>query len=99
MVHDKSNETSYLRWARKRYRYLLAMAMSLIKNGGVRSRLEERRRSVDHPLRYVETLLKPVALVHAFVRWRRPGGAAATVSGPVVAPVDRPNAGGPSRKP
>ncbi len=105
VVHDKSRETSYLRWARKRYRYLLAMAMSLIKNGGLRSRLEERRPPVDHPLRYVEMVLKPVALLHAFVRWRRygPGAraqpSAAAVPGPVVAPGDHPNAGGPSRKP
>jgi GT2 family glycosyltransferase len=79
VYHDKSDETSLLRWARKRYRYLVAMAMSLLKNGELRGRLEERRRPVRHPLRYVEAMMKPVALVHASVRWRRvrsgaPGG-------------------------
>ncbi len=71
VYHDKSNETSLLRWAHKRYRYLVAMAMSLLKNGELRGRLEERRPPVRHPLRYVEALMKPFALLHATVRWRR----------------------------
>ncbi len=71
VVHDKSSETSVLRWARKRYRYLVAMAMSLLKNGELGGRLGERRRPVRHPLRYVEAAMKPVALVDATVRWRR----------------------------
>jgi GT2 family glycosyltransferase len=71
VYHDKSDETSLFRWARKRYRYLVAMAMSLLKNGELRGRLEERRRPVHHPLRYLEAIMKPVALVHASVRWRR----------------------------
>ncbi|MGA9839123.1 MAG: glycosyltransferase [Thermoplasmata archaeon] len=71
VYHDKSDETSLLRWARKRYRYLVAMAMSLLKNGALRGRLEERRPPVRHPLRYVEALMKPVALLHASIRWRR----------------------------
>lgn len=76
VVHDKSSETSYGRWARKRYRYLVAMAMSLLKNGRLRSRLGERRPPVDHPLRYVEALMKPVALVDGYVRWHRRRGPA-----------------------
>ena len=71
VYHDKTNETSLFRWARKRYRYLVAMAMSLMKNGGLRGRFEERRRPVRHPLRYLEAMMKPVALVDASVRWRR----------------------------
>jgi GT2 family glycosyltransferase len=71
VYHDKSDDTSFLRWARKRYRYLVAMAMSLMKNGELRGRLEERRRPVAHPLRYVESAMKPFALAHASVRWRR----------------------------
>jgi GT2 family glycosyltransferase len=71
VFHDRSDETSFLRWARKRYRYLVAMAMSLLKNGELRGRLAERRRPVRHPLRWVESAMKPFALVDATVRWRR----------------------------
>jgi GT2 family glycosyltransferase len=70
VFHDKTDEKSVLRWLRKRYRYNVAMAMSLIKNGTLRGRLEERRTPVHHSLRYVEALLKPVALIDARVRWR-----------------------------
>ena len=71
VYHDKSSETSYLGWARKRYRYLLAMAMSLVKNDSLRVRLGERRPRVRHPLAFVEMAMKPIALVHGSVRWRR----------------------------
>ena len=69
VYHDKSGEASFPRWVRKRYRYLVAMAMSLMKNGELRGRLAEHRRPVAHPLRYVEAALKPVALLHAALRW------------------------------
>ncbi len=73
VYHDKSNETSYVRWARKRYLYLFQMAMSMIKNRELSHRLAERRRPVRHPLRYVEAVMKPFALVHAWIRWSRVG--------------------------
>jgi len=76
VFHDGSSETSFPRWVRKRYRYLFAMAMSLMKNGELADRLAERRRPVDHPLRYLEASLKPVALLHAWVRWHRVASAA-----------------------
>jgi len=69
VYHDKSAETSLPRWARKRYRYLVAMAMSLMKNGELRGRLSEHRRPVAHPLRFVESAMKPLALCHASLRW------------------------------
>ena len=71
VFHDRSGETSVLRWARKRYRYLVAMAMSLLKNGELSRRLGEKRAPVRHPLRYVEAAMKPVALLDASIRWRR----------------------------
>jgi GT2 family glycosyltransferase len=77
VYHDKSSETSLFRWARKRYRYLVAMAMSLEKNGELQDRLEERRRPVRHPLRYLEATMKPIALLDATIRWRRVRGTAA----------------------
>jgi cellulose synthase/poly-beta-1,6-N-acetylglucosamine synthase-like glycosyltransferase len=69
--HDPGDSVSFSRWARKRYRYLVAMAMSLLKNDELGRRLGERRAPVRHPLRYVEALMKPVALVHARIRWSR----------------------------
>ena len=71
VYHDKSDETSYLRWARKRYAWLVQMAVSLMKNGKLSDRWREHRRPVRHPLYYVEALMKPVALVHARLRWSR----------------------------
>ncbi len=71
VYHDGATETSFLRWLRKRYRYLLAMAMSMLKNGELAARLSEHRRPVAHPLRYVEAMLKPLALIHGWVRWHR----------------------------
>lgn len=71
VYHDPGGESSFFRWARKRYRYLVAMAMSLMKNGELAGRLSERRRPVEHPLRFFEAAMKPLALVHAWVRWRR----------------------------
>jgi glycosyltransferase involved in cell wall biosynthesis len=76
VYHDKSNETSYVRWARKRYLYLFQMAMSIWKNGEVARRWAERRRPVRHPLRYVEATMKPLAFVHAWARWSREGSSA-----------------------
>jgi GT2 family glycosyltransferase len=73
VYHDKSNETSYVRWARKRYLYLFQMAMSMLKNEELGQRLQERRKPVAHPLRYVEAMMKPFALAHAWVRWSRVG--------------------------
>jgi len=71
VFHDGGTQTNLARWARKRYRYLVAMAMSLLKNRGLSDRLAERRRPVAHPLRYLEASMKPFALADAWLRWRR----------------------------
>jgi GT2 family glycosyltransferase len=71
VYHDGHSETSFPHWVGKRYRYLVAMAMSLLKNGELSSRLAERRRPVAHPLRYVEACLKPFAMLDASLRWSR----------------------------
>jgi len=84
VYHDKSYETSYLRWARKRYVWLFQMAVSLMKNGKLTARWHERRRPIRHPLYYVEALMKPVALVHARLRWSRVGDP--PPAGPTVLP-------------
>lgn len=70
VFHDPRVSPGFGRWARKRYRYLVAMAMSLIKNRELGTRLDERRRAVRHPLRFVEALMKPIALVDGTLRWK-----------------------------
>ncbi len=84
VFHDKSYETSYVRWARKRYVWLFQMAVSLLKNGQLAQRWHEHRRPVRHPLYYVEAMMKPVAFVHARLRWSR---VAATPAPPPAPPV------------
>jgi glycosyltransferase involved in cell wall biosynthesis len=69
VYHDKSYETSYVRWARKRYVWLFQMAVSLMKNEGISGRLRERRRPILHPLWFAEQLMKPIALAHARAHW------------------------------
>lgn len=71
VYHDKTSEASFWGWLRKRYRYNVGMAMSLLKTGELRGRLAERRRPIPHPLYGIELLLKPVALIDARIRWAR----------------------------
>ena len=91
VYHDKRIETSYWKWARKRYLYLFQMAMSILKNRELGSRLREHRRPIRHRLRYVEAAMKPVAFVHAWMRWSRLKGR----SGVVAPPAPPPGALGP----
>jgi glycosyltransferase involved in cell wall biosynthesis len=71
VYHDPRTAPGYARWARKRYRYQVAMTMSLAKNGRLAARARERRPVVRHPLVVVDTLLKPFAFVDGTLRWRR----------------------------
>ena len=87
VYHDPGVPAGLGRWARKRYRYLVAMAMSLLKNGALGERLAERRPPVRHPLRFLESAMKPFALVHARLRWGRVKGWR------VVVPSPEPEAG------
>jgi len=88
VYHDPGASVGLLRWARKRYRYLLAMAMSLLKNDQLGRRLGESRPPVRHPLRFLEAAMKPFALVHARLRWSR------VKSWRVVIPAPEPEAHG-----
>lgn len=54
---------------RKRYSYLLAAAIALTKNKRLGKRAGEKRMKLKHPFGKVETLMKPVALLHGFIRW------------------------------
>jgi GT2 family glycosyltransferase len=86
VFHDVVRPPTFFGWARKRYRYLVAMAMSLVKNRELGARLRERRRPVAHPLRFVEAALKPVALVHGRIRWSRVRGARDVIPAPLPDP-------------
>ena len=90
VYHDKRIETSYWKWARKRYLYLFQMAMSILKNRELRGRLREHRKPIRHPLRYLESAMKPLAFVHAWVRWSRvrPRSGAVPPEGPPPGAVD-----------
>lgn len=74
VYHDGGRDANLARWARKRYRYLVAMTMSLLKNGELADRLSEKRRPVAHPLRYVEAAMRPVAFADGWARWQRASG-------------------------
>jgi len=87
VYHDPGPSVGVLRWARKRYRYLVAMAMSLLKNDELGRRLGEHRRAVRHPLRYLEAAMKPIALVHARLRWRRVQGERIVIPSPEPEPA------------
>lgn len=67
--HDKSIETSVLRGMRKRYRYLVGAATVFIKNGTLVQRGKEKRKFTKHPFALIEFILKPIALIHALIRW------------------------------
>ncbi len=79
VYHDKSDETDLFRWISRRYRlYHVPMAMALLKNGELAGRLQERRRPVRHPLRFLDAAMKPPALLDAAFRERRRALAAST---------------------
>lgn len=67
--HDKSAYNSFIRGMRKRYHYLVGAATVFIKNGTLGQRSTEKRSIIRHPYAIIEFLLKPVALLHAFIRW------------------------------
>lgn len=87
VYHDPGAPLGPLQWARKRYRYLVAMAMSLLKNDELGRRFGERRRPVRHPLRFVEAAMKPIALVHARLRWGRVKGRKVVIASPEPDPA------------
>lgn len=67
--HDKTVDTSFIRGMRKRYHYLVGAATVFIKNGTLGQRSKENRNFVKHPYAIIEFVLKPVALLHAYIRW------------------------------
>lgn len=69
VYHDHSDTDSYWELAKERYRYLFNAAFVFIKNKGLVNRLKSTKRiKVHHPFSVIEFLLKPIALMDAFIR-------------------------------
>lgn len=67
--HNQTYPAGFTGLARKRYAYLLAAAVVMTKNRRLRKRASEKRERVKHPFAKYEALMKPVALIHGFLRW------------------------------
>jgi len=69
LYHDHSDISSYRALIKKRYSYLRATAKTYIKNRQLANRVTSSKgRRVDHPFYIIEALMKPVALIDAFLR-------------------------------
>lgn len=69
IYHDHSEFDSYFKLLKKRYAYLRAAAKVFIKNKSLTMRMNSKTGGkVNHPFHIVETLLKPIALLDAFIR-------------------------------
>ncbi|MBX8634487.1 MAG: glycosyltransferase family 2 protein [Candidatus Thermoplasmatota archaeon] len=69
VYHNKGTVKGYRALVKHRYRYLVGAAVVMIKNGRLRKRAGEKRTMIKMPFAYVEELMKPIALVHAFIYW------------------------------
>lgn len=68
--HYQSYPKTFFRLMERRYQYLLGASIVLIKNGRLARRIGETRARIHHPFGVIEAMLRPVALLHGFVRWR-----------------------------
>ncbi len=69
VYHDHSEFTSYSKLVRKRYAYLRSAALVFIKNKALTMRIKSKSGGrVNHPFYFVETLMKPIALLDAFIK-------------------------------
>ena len=69
VYHNKATQKGYFALMKHRYRYLVGAAVVMMKNGRLKKRLSEKRKSVKMPFAYVEAAMKPVALIHAYLYW------------------------------
>ncbi|MCL4412052.1 MAG: glycosyltransferase [Candidatus Thermoplasmatota archaeon] len=69
IYHDHSEFDSYFKLARKRYAYLRSAARVFIKNKALSMRMKSKAGGkVKHPFHIIETLMKPIALIDAYIR-------------------------------
>ncbi len=67
--HFQNFPKTYWDLLRKRYEYLLGASVVMIKNRRLGQRVREKRMRLRHPFGKVETLMKPLALLHGYIRW------------------------------
>ena len=69
IYHDHSEFDSYSKLIKKRYAYLRSAARVFIKNKALSMRMKSKSGGkVKHPFHIIETLLKPIALIDAYIR-------------------------------
>ena len=69
IYHDHSEFDSYSKLLKKRYAYLRSAARVFIKNKALSMRMKSKSGGkVKHPFHIIETLLKPIALIDAYIR-------------------------------
>ena len=69
IYHDHSEFDSYFKLIRKRYAYLRSAARVFIKNKALSMRMKSKTGgTVKHPFHIIETLMKPIALIDAYIR-------------------------------
>jgi GT2 family glycosyltransferase len=69
VYHNKGTVKGYGALMKHRYRYLVGAAVVMIKNGRLGRRVGEKRKRIGLPFAYIEDMMKPVALIHAFFYW------------------------------
>lgn len=67
--HFQNFPKTYWELLRKRYEYLLGASIVMIKNRRLGRRIREKRARIRHPFGKVEAAMKPLALVHGYLRW------------------------------
>ena len=67
--HYQNFPLTYWDLMRKRYQYLLGAAVVMVKNKRLGRRITEKRSRIRHPFGKVEALMKPLALVHGYLKW------------------------------
>ncbi len=68
--HYQSFPKTFAGLVSRRYQYLLGASIVMIKNGRLGKRVMEKRQKIDHPFAVLENLLKPIALLHGYFKWR-----------------------------
>jgi len=72
--HDQSHLNSIEKVLKKRYRYFVGAAIAYLKNGkiGAEKRVDLKKHfGFFHPIEVVSLILKPIAFIEGYIRWRK----------------------------